>query len=66
LRVLKSRKQMTIVRRRNRTAAWSDVIVDRRRSATGRACVKTRTSRSAEQFNFLQAPIDRGIPGTGA
>jgi hypothetical protein len=35
-------------------------------SASGRACVKTRTGRSVEQFNFLQVPIDREIPGTEA
>ena len=50
LRVLKSRKPMTIVRRRDRAAAWSDVIVDRRRSATGLGCVKTPTCRSFEQL----------------
>jgi hypothetical protein len=39
---------------------------NRGRSGTGRACVKTRTGLSVEQFNFLQAPIDREIPGTEA
>ena len=39
---------------------------DARRSGKGRACVKTRLGRSLEQFNFLQASLDREIPGTGA
>ena len=29
-----------------------------------RECVKTRTGRPMEQLNFLQALIDREIPGT--